>query len=554
MPQKAPPGAVLERRYRDLVRLAYLVLPGNTKRIYRLALAQRIVDGEFPLIAGRAVRPSTGRYGYARMRTRVLRRAMRPSWRLRVGLGPWLRGLPVRLPDPALTMALAELDPAVRVAYVLREVERMPRYAVRDLLVELGVPDVPAVLEAAEAADGMPEACGRAADVVVDVSVRRAHERAIRRRSRLPIAVATALTIALVGTVFVLETSPSTSPAAARQARLVMLPPRDWGKTPRTLDVWPARGGLVGDRAFTGRALTAWARRAGRGDPQLLYAGRVGDTPTAMLRHGARIARYTEPRRTLEDVPATGRGPSGLLDLGGGHYLLPPWATGAQAPDGGRIAVDDGATGPLTARTPCHRGPLLWFNDRQGPVMLADLGGPAPAAVHYRSAKGTAAKAVAPGSSGRRLWDRLACARPASTRPVADAAAWEFWSGKLPDQARAARWVCTRYTYADGGTSARATLIEPGGRAHETGACDPRRPVSGLWWRSPRKHWYYVAASAPGAVPHVTGPVEVAGRSGRLLVATGPRLKRRPAGRVTLTARHADAGRADAGRAGGRPR
>jgi hypothetical protein len=472
------------------------------------------------------------------MRTRVLRRAMRPSRRLRVGLGPWLRGLPVRLPDPALTMALAELDPAVRVAYVLREVERMPRYAVRDLLVELGVPDAQAVLEAAEASGGIPEVCGRAADVVVDVSVRRAHERAVRRRSRLPIAVATALTVALVGTVFVLETSPSTSPAEARQAQLVMPPPRDWDEAPRTLDVWPARGDLVGDRAFTGRALAAWARRAGHGgDPQLLYAGRVGGTPTALLRHGDRIARYTEPRRTLEDLPAAGRAPSRPLSLGGSRHLLPPWTTEAQTPEGRRIVLDEGATGPVAARTSCRRGPLLWLNDRKDPVMLADLGGPAPAAVRYRSSTGTAPRSVTPGSPGSRVWERLACEPPAPTHPVTDAATWEFWSGRLPEQARPARWVCTRYTYADGGTSAHATLLEPGGRAHEAGTCDPRRPLSGLWWRSPRKHWYYLAAVAPGSVPHVTGPVKVAGTKGRLLVATGPKPKRRPAGRVTLTAR-----------------
>ncbi|MBA9004741.1 MULTISPECIES: hypothetical protein [Thermomonospora] len=536
MPQKAPPGAVLERRYRDLVRLAYLVLPGKGKRIHRLAVAQRIVDGEFPLLGGRAARP--GRFGYARMRTRVLRRAMRPAWWLRVGLGPWLRGLPPRLPDPALTLALAELDPAVRVAYVLREVEKMPRYAVRDQLVELGVPEPAAVLEAVEAVSGVPDLGGRSAGVLSDLSVRQAHRRALRRRTRLPIAVATALTVALVGTVFVLETSPSSNPAEALQGKLVKAPPRDWAGAPRTLDVWPARGTLVTDDEFTARAHAAWVRKAGRdAAPQLLYAGRIGATSTALLRHGDRVARYTEPGRTLEEVPS--RKGAEVLPLGGGHYLVAPWATKVETPDGKDMTLREGVAGPVAADTTCRRGPVLRLTDPEGSVMLAELGGPAPAAVRHRASAGADPKAVAPDSAGLRLWERLGCALPAPDRPVNEAVAWEFWSGRLPEQARPARWVCTRYTHPGGETSTQATLIEPNGRHHRAGACDGQRPVSGLWWRSPRKSWYYLAAAAPGAVPRVKGPVRVAGLSGRLLVATGPRLTQRPDGQVTVTARRA---------------
>lgn len=615
MPQKASPSAVLERRYRDLVRLAYLILPGKGRRLYRLALAQRIVDCEFPLVSIRPARPGSGRHGYARMRARVVRRAMNPSWRLRIGLGPWLRGLPTRLPDPALTLALAELDPPVRVAYVLRQVERMPRYAVRDLLVELGVQDVQAVLEASESIQGLPKSSGNPAEVVVDVSARRARERAVRRRSRVPVAVATALTIALVGTVFVLETGSSSGPAAApRHGRLIMAAPRaSWENAPRTFDVWPARGELVGDRAFTGRALAAWVRRAGAdGDPQLLYAGRVGRTPTALLRHRDRIVRYTEPDGALRDLPVAGRVPPGPLALGGGHYLLPPWTTHVQTPDGeplparrgpvrktqakdrsgqgtangtardearnketagedgtdenaasgktagrsasvrpasARAASAEGAptqgmenpvVGPLTARTPCRRGPLMSLRDHHGSAMLADLGGPVLTTVRHRSATDAAPRPVMPRSAAVGLWRRLSCGLPASApaRPVVESTSWEFWTGRLPGQDRPARWVCTRHAYAGGGTSTHATLLEPGGRRHDAGSCgDPRRPVSGLWWRGPDKRWYYLAAAAPGAVPHAAGPVKTAFRRGRLLVATGPEAGRRPAGRVIVTAR-----------------
>ncbi|REE94994.1 hypothetical protein [Thermomonospora umbrina] len=537
MPQKAPPAAVLERRYRDLVRLAYLVLPGKGKRIYRMAVAQRIVDGEFPLVGNRAARPG-GRYSYARTRTRVLRRAMRPSWRLRIGLGPWLRGLPTALPDPALTLALSELEAPVRVAYVLREVERMPRYAVRDQLVELGVTDVPAVLEVAEAVGGVAEPSERCAGMPEDVSVRQAYDRAVRRRTRLPIAVATALTVGLGGTVFVMETGGAPAPAEARQGRLVTAPVRDWARAPRTLDVWPARGELAGDRLFTGRALATWSQGAGRGtNPQLLFAGRIKGVPTALLRHGDRVARYTEPARTLETLPSAGRDATMPLALGKGYYLLPPWTTQAHAPDGERAGLDDGAAGPFTVDTSCGRGPLLRLTDAEGSAMLAQLGGPVPASVSYRPSTGPEPRPVTPDSAGLRVWKRLSCALPAASRPVTRAVAWEFWAGRLPEQARPARWVCTRFTYADGGTSARATLIEPGGRHHDAGVCDAERPVSGLWWRSPAERWYYVAAGAPGLVPHAEGPVRRAGVNDGLLVATGPRPKRRPTAPVTLTAR-----------------
>lgn len=77
---------------------------------------------------------------------------MRPSRRFQIGLGPWLRALPTRLPDPALTAALSKLEPHVRVAYVLRYVEGLPRYAVHDQLVELRVREPWPVIRAAEAA------------------------------------------------------------------------------------------------------------------------------------------------------------------------------------------------------------------------------------------------------------------------------------------------------------------------------------------------------------------------------------------------------------------
>jgi hypothetical protein len=175
-----PAGAAAraDRRYARLVRLAYLVLPATGRKRYRLAIAQRIVDGCVPrrIQGSRAVDQA-----YAPIRSRVLRQAMRPPRRLRVGLGPRLRSLPKTVPStPA---RLAALDPAVRAAYVLRRVESLPRYIVRDQLVEIGVPDA---MEVVAAAEQVPE-----------LSLPRVVPGPpLPRRSHLPVGVAGVLTVA----------------------------------------------------------------------------------------------------------------------------------------------------------------------------------------------------------------------------------------------------------------------------------------------------------------------------------------------------------------------
>ncbi|HEY8482520.1 MAG TPA: hypothetical protein VIL71_22070, partial [Spirillospora sp.] len=264
--------------YGELVRMAYFVLPGTGKRVYRLAIARRIVD--------RTARGARDRSpaGLARRRTRVLRRAMRPSRRLRIGLGPWLRALPARLPDPALTAALARLHPHVRVAYVLRHIEGMPRYAVRDQLVELRVRDPWSAIRAAEAV--RPPACDR------PERFEAARLRPVRTSSPLPVVAAVLLTVVLVAVLVATERGDSRE----RVPRLVSADPGAWTRGARTLDAWPARGDLARDAAFTRRAARAWAAqppgRRPRGAVRLLYAGRVGGAPLAVMRDGDRVALY----------------------------------------------------------------------------------------------------------------------------------------------------------------------------------------------------------------------------------------------------------------------
>ncbi|HEU5158731.1 MAG TPA: hypothetical protein VFU43_17165 [Streptosporangiaceae bacterium] len=170
------------KRYAKLVRLAYLVLPATGRRSYRLAIAQRIVDASLPRRSwGDGAADRVLRGAYAPIRSQVLRQAMRPSPRLRIGLGPRLRRLP--RPGPPTPGRLAALDPAVRAAYVLRRVESLPRSMVREQLVQIGVPDAAEVI--------------RAADQVPELTLPRVVPGPpLPRRSRVPIGVAGVLTVA----------------------------------------------------------------------------------------------------------------------------------------------------------------------------------------------------------------------------------------------------------------------------------------------------------------------------------------------------------------------
>ncbi|MEU8797646.1 hypothetical protein [Spirillospora sp. NPDC048819] len=483
--------------------MAYFVLPGTGKRVYRLAIARRIVD-----TSARGARDRSPA-GLARRRTRVLRRALRPSRRLHIGLGPWLRALPARLPDPALTAALARLHPHVRVAYVLRHIEGLPRYAVHDQLVELRVRDPWPVIRAADAVTPPPvRRTGRFEPALL---------RPVRNRSVLPLATAAVLTVALVCALVMTEHDDPRTPGL----RLVSAAPDAWTRGARTLDAWPARGDLARDRAFTGRAAGAWAdapagRRAA-GVAQLLYAGRVDGAPVALMRDGGRLARYT-PGDALEVLEA-GEDPSAPIALGGGRYLLAPWDTRPETLTGDRLATSDGVTAPTRARTGCGRGPLFHLGSRT----VGDLGGPRAAVLTYHSPAHRPGPAGPPdrlGEKAREFWNRLACLTPRPDRPVSEAMAWNFWSGKLPHGGKRADWFCTRLTHSGGAATARAALLAAEDRA--TGLCDARRPVSGTWWRSPSGRWYYLAAAGRGLVPHAEGVRRPTTRK-RLLTATGSR-------------------------------
>jgi hypothetical protein len=513
----------VDRRYSELVRLSYLVLPGDRPRKYRLALARRIVDESLPR---RAVR-DPGK-AHVQVRTRVLARSMRPRRRLRIGLGRWLSALPAALPESEQTAPLVGLAPEVRVAYVLRTVEGLPYYVSHDQLVALGVRDARSALN-------------RAADVaeparpIGDLQV----VPGPRRRSRLPVVVASVLTVVLVVGIVVTENEHGAARRRAAGEEITDAGPRAWTRAPHALAVWPARGELVPDRTLAGAALAAW-RSAGalrtrdgapggppRGRTQLLYAGRLDGTPVVLLSDGDRVARFvqTPGRPAIELFPAPRAGTTPLA-LGEGRYLLPPWVLAARqdVPGGSPrpVTVQSGvAAVPAADSAPrdCADGPVLALRQPDGEHTVADLDGIALAEV--------------------RLPDRPpACALPAPDRAVVSAAVTEFWSGKLPGGAHA-RWLCARYTYLDGGTTAHATLFENGGDRHPTGDCGDLRggEVSGMWWHPGPGHWYYVAAASAGFKPVATGKFQDTGHEHGLLVAVAPKGPHRPDGPVGLSAK-----------------
>ncbi|WP_018657946.1 hypothetical protein [Actinomadura flavalba] len=512
MPEKRP---VAGTRYGDLVWLAYLVLPAEGRRTYRIALARRIADAA---VTGRRRSPHV-------RRTRVLRRALRPPRRLRAGLGPWLRALPLPLPEPEVSALLAALAPHVRVAYVLERLAGLPPFEVRDQLTALGVRDPQAVMEEAARVPDPPSwpapfPPGRA--------------RPVRTRSMIPLAAGVALLATLAGALLAGEGGPGGErSASAGGLTLVSAAPDAWRHGHRTLDAWPARGELTGDRALTRRALAAFAATgAGKGEVRLLYAGRLDEVPVVVLRRGGRIARYADPAG-VADIATGGTDRDAPVAVGSGRYLLAPWDTRATLSSGRAVPLRFGVTAPVVPPTRCGRGPLFELHGPDGVRTVGELGGPRPVRLTYRTGGRPGDRLDAAGIA---RWQRLGCLLPRPARPVTAAAAWSFWSGELPHGGGRADWSCTRLTFTGGGTTAQAALLAPHGD-QPTGWCDDRRPVAGTWWQAPSRRWYHLSAAAPGFVPDAEGAPRERTRDGRLLVARGPAGGARPETRVAISAR-----------------
>ncbi|OKI28505.1 hypothetical protein [Streptomyces sp. CB03911] len=520
--------AALVGGYRDLARLAYLVLPGGADRHHRIlaahAVVQQALRGAPP--DGPAADPSTGPYeGRAReaVRLQVLRGALARPLRRRLLPLPRLWGLRLFTAtgspeDLALDQELARATPHTRAGYALRVLEGLPSDRVVALLARAGVPDPGRALAEAERIHAGHRAAGRDLDRSPEFdpcAVRAQPTDLLRRRARgrLLAAAAAAVLAAAVG----LSPAPGPAPApqaAADPAGRALPPPRraaadDWRRTARLdFGVWPARGDLTGDRTLLGRAAAAWAgtspqvrRSTEPGTPdgppgavQLLYAGRPDGVAVVVLYGEGRLARYTEgpqPELTLaraDDADVTTAAALALTRTPeGARYLLAPWVDAAdtrdlRTPDAAARPVPhpDGLTPPLalTGDGSCARRPVLQL--RSSPVvaeqhafLLADVGGLLPAHLTWTPPPdGTPARPPreATGPEALAAWARTSCglpgAGPGDAGPGTRALnTWAFAVQQLPEGEGAATWVCVRRDRWDGGGSAATALLLP----------DPRR-------------------------------------------------------------------------------
>ncbi|MEU3251828.1 hypothetical protein [Streptomyces sp. NPDC006997] len=565
--------AALVEHYPRLVRLAYLVLPPRLGRNRRVLTAHALVQRALP--RGRTPAPvipaqSSGRDGdpgYAFVRLRVLRTALEAGLPRTFRAWPKRAQLPMPLPqvwglrlfprsggadELALDQQLSALSSPARAAYALRGLEKLPDGDVRAVLGEAGVGDVEGALREA---DEVPARYALLESPEFDpCSLQARPTDLMRRRQHLKAALAAAAAVAVCGALLGLPgdgwapdgaAAPPYARNPAAQAaldpgQLTRVAPSAWRTSARTdFSVWPARGGLTGDKALLRRALAVWARPgetvvvsatpgtpAGgpAGPPQLLYAGEVDAARVVILYDGLRIVRYAEPKDgtagaalDLARVDGAARAEAGAVVLqrtdGNVRYLTAPWVTGAAERDllkPGAGAMDltlaDGVTSPLAspaARTgACASWNALELTDASGTRVTTDLGELVPARL---TTGHPGATHDASGAEELRTWAPYACSlgavRGSGVRSVN---AWQFTEQPLPDASGSAGWVCTRAdTWRGAGARVLAQFRTPGGRsgavaaqAQDSPACGARDPhvLAGVLWKSTEGDWYLLAA------------------------------------------------------------
>ncbi|WP_421107810.1 hypothetical protein [Streptomyces sp. NEAU-S77] len=511
--------AAIVEHYPRLVRLAYLILPpgmGRTRRVLAAhALAQRALPRnqarpdtqEVELPWQRGTKGTAGDAGYAYVRLRVLRSALRAARPRR----PWMLSAPLPLvwglrlfprsggaDELALDKALSELSGPGRAAYVLRELERLDDREVRALLNAAGVADA---RDALDEADEVPEPAGSRDDGSLlesaefdPCSLQARPTDLMRRRQHLRALLVAVVALVVCGSLLGMPgegwgrggaAAPSyarnpSSERALDPERLTRAEPFAWRTATRAdFSSWPARGDRLGDTALLRRALAVWARpgrsvrvsaTAGTqsgppsGPPQLLYAGVVDQAAVVLLYDGLRIARYAEGSEggtvalDLARLDAADAAASTALVLGrtdgNVRYLTAPWVRRASVRDLLRPAgrprpvrlTTDGVTDPVRTvprLRPCRGWPAVQFGSR----LVADLGELAPARLTY-GGPGATSRGGPRDVAGRDAllsWERTACRLPLMTgRGVRSVNIWRFGVQRLPERGGRAAWLCTR--------------------------------------------------------------------------------------------------------------
>ncbi|WP_345599578.1 hypothetical protein [Thermocatellispora tengchongensis] len=611
----------LARPYRDLVWLAYLVLPPREHDPERrlvtahrlaaraLARAARAGDDFYPLARRRVLRAALRRDRLHALAPGGRRRPWRTSW--------WRAGLEivpatVRGEDVGFTAELDRLPAAARAAYALTRLEGLRP----EELAAAGLAHPARALAAVAGLEARHGAAGRLCRPSADPTLARVYARLPGSRAR-PVMVAVTVAAVLAATIPIWLGLSGGGHTPARGAApaghpgsggpgVALVPAGAWRATPDPgPESWEPRGDLRAARGLLGRALAAWGAPA-RTPPQLLYAGTVGGGRVVLLRVPGRVARYTEPvapAAPATPIPsvasaaptpsasaldgATGdgtaarrpavavfaeprgarRGAAGPLEVAPGRYLLPPWVTEvAVAPLAGAeprwraLGVRDGVTDPVPAevvaagRERCGgRGPVFRLRAPAvaggAPYTMIDLGGAGMAAIRYEPPP--PAEAGAPGPyelsaapAGFGAWTRAGCPVRWPAGEVRSATAWEFWAGRLPERARG-RWICLRFTGADGGSVTRGVLLVTArgrtraittGQRRDTWDCSRlgRDIVSGTWWRAPSRRWYYLAAGSRQVTGITVGRHD---GDGAFLAVRGPRRGPEPSRTPRLSAR-----------------
>lgn len=605
--------AALVEHYPRLVRIAYLVLPPSLGRNRRVLTAHALVQRSLPRrrTSGAGV-PGARRSedavdpGYAYVRGEVLRQALIAGLPLKRRALPRRAQFPPLLPhvwglrlfpraggadELALDQRLSALSGPARAVYVLRGLERQGDPEVLRVLAAAGVPEAEA-RAALEEADGVEAAAGVGTAALLEspefdpCSLQARPTDLMRRRQHGKAALAAAAAVVVCGTLLGLPgdgwgrngaAAPSyarnpAAEAALDPGTLKRVPAGFWQSSARTdFSVWPARGGLTGDRALLRRALAVWARPGGSvrssatpgtpvgppmGPSQLLYAGEVDGSRVVLFHDGLRAVRYAEPAggtggAALDFARTDGADAVGSAALvvsrntANVRYLTAPWVREtavrnllAPAKEPWRLERDPhGVTLPMPSPAQareCAVWNTLQVRDATGVRLLTDLGELAPA--RLTSGPPAAAPVDGTGAAAGAAWARTAC-QLATVRShgVRSVNAWQFATQRLPEGGGRAAWLCTRAETwrgtgsrvlaqfqvpapgatatpaSDAAASAPAASAAVVAKAEESPACGVREPrvLAGVLWQAKSGQWYVLAAGSEDFVSlRTTGGVK----------------------------------------------
>ncbi|MER8081507.1 hypothetical protein ACIQ7S_12920 [Streptomyces griseoluteus] len=484
--------------------------------------------------------------------------------------------------EMALGQALSDLSAPARAAFVLLRVEGLTADHARGVLEAAGVADARSAVREAARLDtslGTAAAAVLTSDEFDACTLRARPTDLVRRRRRVRLAALSVLAgaLAMGGLAAVTHSAPGTpDPPKPRSAPLVRVDPGAWADTSRVdFTAWPARGDRVRDRALLDRALAVWAdppsgtpvdRAPGTPAdpppraPRLLYAGSVDGHAVVVFHDGQRLVRYGESGTgerlalaRVDDADVTTAAAVVLEERGGAvRYLLAPWVAESSvrdllrpdAPARPLPVARDGVTAPVPRWTGggCGHRPALQL--RSSPAiaehhafLLADLGGLTPAHLTYTPLPGHGSPPArepreATGPAALVAWGQAGCdLDPAAGAGVRAVNTWDFAEQELPDGGGHAVWTCARADTWQGPGNITVSLRRPGGdarvvaRVRSTAACSRfgRHVVARAHWKSPRGHWYVLAAGSRAVTSlTLTGDVR-ATRSGHTLAVRAPK-------------------------------